>query len=287
MQSGRSADDRVIVGYFADGADAYRAIGELMDEGFRASEMGAAFRARRGGAARLEPSAGSAGARERAERNPATSGSVGGPASHDEAVTPAGLAPGSGNAFPAPVGPGPIPGGEVPAELPHDLPSSLPSTLRTQAEIEAERSGSPRSETRVQRQETWREGMNRVFGEERERGSRRGGANLKFGAGERHLLSGIEYSAPAFENAFSDLGLGLDEARSLSGALNRGGAVVTVFASNRASLAEAILERNHGRIRFDTAPEDHTGCEESGVDLYGRMCGYYSREFDEQRRRAS
>jgi hypothetical protein len=287
---GRGADDRVIVGYFADGADAYRAISELIDEGFQASEMGAAFRARRGGAGRPERNAEHGGVRELAERNPATSGSIGGPASHDEAVTPAGLAPGSGNTFPAPVGPGPIPGTETPSNLRHDLPHDLPSSLRTQAEIAAEqaiRSSGSHSEMRAQRREGWQEGMNRVFRDDRERSGRKGSANLKFGTGEGHLFSGIEYSAPVFESAFAGMGLTPDESSSLSSELNRGGAVVAVFPSDRASLAEAILERNHGRIRFDTAPEGSGPCEDSRVDVYGRMCSYYSREYDEQRRRAS
>jgi len=290
MQSRRDTDDHVIIGYFADGADAYRAISELMDEGFQTSEMGAAFRARRESAGRLERNPENAGVRELAQRNPATSGSVGGPASHDEAVTPAGLAPGSGNAFPAPVGPGPIPGSETPSNLPHDLPSTLPSTLRTEAEISAEqraRSGVSRDEMPLNRREDWQEGMNRVFREDRERGVRKGNPNLKFGTGEGHLFSGLEYSAPTFENAFSDMGLTPDEATGLSSELSRGGAVVTVFASNRASLAEAILERNHGRIRFEAAPETVGQPDDSRVDLYGRMCSYYSRESDGQRRRAS
>jgi hypothetical protein len=281
IQRRRGADDRVIVGYFADGADAYRAIQELMDEGFQASEMGAAFRARQASAARLGTNAGSGGIRELAERNPATSGSVGGPASHDEAVTPAGLAPGSGNAFPAPVGPGPIPGSEIPSDLPRDLPSSLPS----QSEIAAEqklRSSGALGEVRVQRMEAWQEGMKRVF-----RDDRKPGTSLKFGTGEGHLFSGLEYSEPAFQSAFAGMGLTPDEAGSLSNELSRGGAVVAVFASDRASLAEAILERNHGRIRFDTGPEPGQACEDPRIDVYGRMCGYYTREFDDQRRRAS
>ena len=283
MQSVRDADDRVIVGYFADGSDAYRAISELMDEGFQASEMGAAFRARRAAAVRLETNTATGGVREWAEKNPATTGSVGGPASHDEAVTPAGLAPGSGNAFPAPVGPGPIPGSEIPSTLRHDLPSTLP----TQAEIAAERgvrSGEAAGDLRAQR--SWQEGMNRVFPEDRA-SARKTGSNLKFGTGEGHLFSGVEFSQPAFAGAFAGMGLTPDEAGSVSGELNRGGAVVAVFASNRASLAEAILERNHGRIRFDTASEAGQPCEDPGVDVYGRMCSYYSREDDAQRRRAS
>jgi len=286
MQSRSGADDRVVVGYFANGADAYRAVQELIDEGFRASEMGAAFRPRRASVAGLEPNAETGGIRELAQRNPATTGSVGGPASHDQAVQPAELAPGSGNAFPAPVGPGPIPGSETSSNLPHDLPHKLPSTLPPQAEIAAEqsvRSSGPRSEMRAQRQE----GMNRVFLDERERSGRRSGANPNFGTGEGHLFSGAEYSEPIFQSAFADMGLAPDEASGLSSQLSRGGAVVAVFPRDRASLAEAILERNHGRIRFDTELVSAERCEDQSVDVYGRMCGYYSRVFEGQRRRAS
>jgi hypothetical protein len=284
MQSRHGADDRVIVGYFADGADASRAIHELIDEGFRASEMGAAFRARRAAAGRLELHAETPGVRELAERNPATTGSIGGAASHDEAVTPAGLAPGSGNAFPAPVGPGPIPGSEIPPDLPRDLPTSL----RTEAEISAEqsmRSSGSRSQARPQRQEGWQEGVRRVFREDRS--AQKNASNLKFGTGEGHLFPSVDYSSPAFESAFAGMGLTPDEASSLGNELSYGGAVVTVFASNRASLAEAILQRNHGRIRFDTVTEEGARCEDPRVEIYGRMCGYYNRENEVQRRRAS
>lgn len=288
LQSERGADDRVIAGYFTDSADAWRAINELIDEGFQAGEMGAALRAPRTGAARLEPNAETGGVRELAERNPATSGSVGGPASHDEAVQPAGLAPGSGNAFPAPVGPGPIPGSETPSELRHDLPRSLP----TEAEIAAGqsvRSSGPRREAPAQPQPEWHEGMTRIFSEDRERSGPRpaGGSNLKFGTGEGHLFSSNDYSAATFESAFGDMGLAPDEARSLSSELNRGGAVVAVFPADRASLAEAILERNHGRIRFDTASEGGAACENPRVNVYGKMCGYASRQDDMRQRRAS
>ncbi len=131
----RGTSGSVVVGYFADGGDAYRAINDLIDEGFSASDMGAAFRTRRAGQRESAAVGEMRNINELTKTNPAVSGSVGGPASGDEAVTPAGLAPGSGNSFPgAPSTPGPIPGSEVPSTLPHDLPETLPhdlpSTLR-------------------------------------------------------------------------------------------------------------------------------------------------------------
>ncbi|HEX3663533.1 MAG TPA: hypothetical protein VHU89_19005 [Acidobacteriaceae bacterium] len=256
-------DDRIVIGHFSDGADAYRAINELVDEGFGASEIGAAFRGSRAGAEGIEGS-GSMGIREITETNPALSGSIGGAASHDEAVTPAGLAPGSGNAFPAPPSsPGPIPGGEIPSTLRHDLPHDLP--------MRPQETGAP-------------ERLRPVSS-----GTSRSSSNLKFGTGEGHL--GLEevhpYSESAFEGSFLGMGLGPQEARSLSGELSRGGAVVSVRAKDRAALAEGILERNHGRVRWETASDSgREADQESPVQVYGSMRGHYRPE-DGLRRRAS
>jgi len=272
VQNQSGADDRIVVGYFSDGADAYRAINELIDEGFRASEIGAAFRASLAEAGRLEKPAAIGGVQELAERNPALTGSVGGPASHDDAVTPAGLAPGSGNAFPAPAGPGPIPGGEIPSTLRHDLPHDLP----TDAQVAA--GGTARTPS----DEPWRNRMRQIFSEGSESGNRRStsGSSMKFGTGEGHLFAEGRYSEPAFENSFVGMGLGASEARSLSGQLAGGGAVVSVMPSDRASLAEAIIERNHGRIRFEPGTRGGQLFEDPRVELYGRMRNYYREEGD-------
>lgn len=263
-----SVDDRIVVGHFSDGADAYRAINELMDEGFGSSEIGAAFRGRQPGGAASEEER-PLGIREMTETNPAVTGSIGGAGSHDEAVTPAGLAPGSGNAFPAPgAAPGPIPGGEIPStlreQLPHDLPHDLPATRHGETVASAGKS----SETGAKRAS---------------------GSNLKFGTGQGQL--GLEaehpYSESAFEGSFLEMGLGAQEARSLSGELSRGGAVVSVRARDRAALAEGILERNHGRVRWETASASGGEADrESPVQVYGSMRGYY-RPDENLRRRAS
>lgn len=287
VESERGADDRVIVGYFADGANAYRAINELMDEGFDRSEIGAAFRPLAADVGRIKPEAETGGVRELAERNPATSGSVGGAASHDQAVQPAGLAPGSGNAFPAPVGPGPIPGGELPRTLPHDLRHQLP----TDEELAAQgaRSGNSRREAPAGPTEDWREGVDRAFADDSERGSRPAGSssNLKFGTGEGHLFSDNDYLEPEFENSFVGMGLSSADARGFSGSLSRGGAVVSVSPADRAYLAEAILERNHGRVRFEEPVSGGQILGEPRVRVYGRLRNYYRGGGDWQRRKAS
>jgi len=283
MTNPNSTQEHLVVGYFAEGADAYRAINELIDEGFSASVIGAAFRTPR--AAAEPPAVGEMkSVRELTNRNPAVSGSLGGPASGDQAVQPAGLAPGSGNAFPAaPSTPGPIPGSEVPSTLKHDLlemlPHDLPSTLRAGSHAD----------------EPWPEHLHHNWGSSTaETAKNRNAAaagNQKFGTGEATLglFPEFPYSEPAFETSFTGMGLSPEHARSLSGELGRGGAMITVNTGERSSLAEAIIERNHGRVRFEhTAattmlrPSDH----ESPVQLYGSMSNYY-RSDEDLRRKAS
>lgn len=287
MDSSNMEDDRIIVGYFSNGADASRAINELIDEGFVAAEMGAAFRSPRMG---MEVAEGGRG-RSVFPENPALTGSLGGPASHDQGVQPAGLAPGSGNAFPAPAQPGPIPGSEMPSTLKHDLPHDLPSTLRHESEIgtapAAPVAPAPAMRERsILPEESRRERMRQVFVEDSETAKARRASSMNFGSGEGHLFPDFEYSEPSFENSFVGMGLTARDARSLSTALNRGGAVVSVAPGGRASLAEAILERNHGRVRFENMASLGENVEGNRVEIYGRMRNYYRPE-ESYRRKAS
>jgi hypothetical protein len=280
--------ENTVVGYFPNSADAYRAVNELIDEGFTASEMGAAFRTRRAGEGGQPAAVGELkNIRELTDDNPALSGSLGGPASGDEAVTPAGLAPGSGNSFPgAPTSPPPIPGAEIPSTIPsilkHDLPETLPhdlpSTLRAAGESD----------------DRWVEHLDRTYGSstaETARNRNTAAADKqKFGTGEGTLglFPEYDYSESNFEGSFSGMGLGPDVARSLSGELSRGGAVITVNAGERSSLAEAIVERNHGRVRFEYAAGTTSPMldRESRVQVYGSMRNYY-RPDESLRRKAS
>lgn len=282
-----NADDRIVVGYFVNGVDASRAISELLDEGFLAAEIGAAFRTPVSG---MEVTEGGR-LRGAVAENPATAGSVSGPASHDQAVTPAGLAPGSGNAFPAPSKPGPIPGGELPSTLRHELPHELPSILHPSRPM-MDSSPAPVApapaygDSRAEREELRREQMRRTFGESAESQKDRRESSMKFGTGEGHLLLDFEYSEPSFENSFLGMGLSTREARVLSGELGRGGAVVSIAPGSRASLAEAIVERNHGRVRFEGPSTTSQTSEGSRVEIYGRMRNYYRPE-EAIRRKAS
>ena len=281
-----NADDRIVVGYFASGADASRAISELIDEGFRPAEIGAAFRT---SAPTMEVTDG--GRSRPIVENPGT-GSVGGPASHDEAVTPAGLATGSGAGFPSAAKPGPIPGGEIPATLRRELPHELPSTLRHEWEIS--RVSAPpvvaaRAEAQAegtQSDELRHDQMRRFFGDSAESGGAKRGSGMKFGTGEGHIFPDCEYSEPSFENSFLGMGLSARDARGLSSELNCGGAIVSVASTSRASLAEGILERNHGVIRFESLSGRASVCEGTRVEIYGRMNNYYRAE-ESARRKAS
>ena len=285
MDMEQNPDDRIVVGYFSKGADASRAINELIDEGFEVAEIGAAFRTTRSG---LEAAEGGRG-KGMSTPNPAVSGSVGGPASQDEAVTPAGLAPGSGAPFPPPSKPGPITGSGIPSTLRHELRHDIPSTLRSDLEVAAapaqpvpvNRAGTVES---MDNEEARRRRMREVFGDGSENGKRNSGT--KFGTGEGHLFPDYDYSEPSFENSFLGMGLGTRDARSLSAELNRGGAVVSITPGGRASLAEGILERNHGRVRFESIVGATEASEGSRIEIYGRMRNYY-RPDESFRRKAS
>jgi len=311
LQSGSGSQDEIVVGYFSDGADAYRAIHELIDEGFSDAEIGAAFRTRRAGAPGITTQENATvgeirGIRELTERNPAVSGTVGGPASGDQAVTPAGLSPGSGNAFPgAPSTPGPIPGAEIPQTLPHDLPQTLPhdlpSTLRAAEGRAVPAAGAGRAGTenpwvehlrRTYESRNTASGSSRTMGNAAETARNRNSVNAadqKFGTGEGTLglFPEYEYSESSFEGSFVGMGLATERARSLSAELSRGGAVVSVAAGERASLAEAIIERNRGRVRFENAAGASRALDrESPVHVYGSMSSYY-RSDEGPRRKAS
>ncbi|HTW47925.1 MAG TPA: hypothetical protein VMD92_08250 [Acidobacteriaceae bacterium] len=282
--SADNADDRIVVGYFFSGADASRAIAELIDEGFRPAEIGAAFR---GSATAMEVTEG--GRRRPLAGNPATTGSTGGPSSHDEAVTPAGLASGAGANFPSASRPGPITGAEIPSTLRHDLPS----TLRHESEIDrapvpavsAARGKVPTADTR-ETDEVRRAQMRRFFGEFGEGAGARRASGMKFGTGEGYLFPDYEFSEPSFENSFLGMGLSVRDARSLSHELSRGGAIVSIAAISRASLAEGILQRNRGVIRFESLAAEGSVSEGSSVEIYGRMRNYYRPE-ESARRKAS
>jgi hypothetical protein len=291
---------RTVVGYFADGEDAHRAINELLEQGFRASEIGAAFHSE-------AAAAGNAGALGDMEMHPATGpnapdagSTVSGAASDTSAVTPAGLSTGGGTATSGANRPGPVPGSQIPSSLPSTLPhtihSTIPSTLhpeRTAPVADNYPATGSFHETRKNEGPDWWDKLKSVFGGSESSTSERDReaavadkTTTNFGTGEGHLGAypdyDYAYSSAAFESAFFGMGIPADHARQLSGRIRRGGAIVTVDAGALNANAEQILEHNHGSVRYDTAnsapslnSENARLNDESRVQLFGRVQGVY------------
>jgi len=291
-----------VVGYFASGEDAHHAISELLGEGFKASEIGAAFHSN-------VQRHSSPTARDIPVRSTVGSGStIAGVASGTSAVTPSGLSTGAGTGIAGASRPGPIPGGEIPANLPTEIPSELPSEgdRRSVSDLRPA-SGNIRATEGIHEagdNKSWRSKLGHIFGSEsaniadrRETGSRKGSQN--YGTGEGHLgdISNYdyEYSGLAFEQSFSGMGIPQEHARRLSQELRRGGAVVTVTAGSMNTNAEAILERNHGVIRYESASPTGEDFREGGnqnarVEIFGEVYRVYPDNLPErnaQKRKAS
>lgn len=296
---------RVVVGYFREGADAHRALNALLDEGFSASQVGAAFRSEplsgnltgnrpgtgsetRTGEAREEQIATADASGELEPRRTTdklytgtTNSSISGPTSGTGGVTPAGLSPGSGDLFSGPTPHGGIPGADTPSNLPSELKHELPS----QFDRPAERGSAPVSAGHA----PWIEEARRTF---RDRHSREGqnqqrknDESMNFGSGEGHLALNEgewDYSPQDFEHSFSGMGMEPAPARYFSGALRQGGAILTVEAGPRAEEAEAILERHNGRVRIETESQAGTGTdrweaahEGARVHVFGQIGHHY------------
>jgi hypothetical protein len=135
----------VVIGLFSNGNDAQQAIGELREQGFKTNQIGAAFRETAVGSEFSNPG------RNRAQSSHGIQdvsvghnltesaysgassldgGSLGGPASGSNAVTPAGLSAGSGTGFSGAGRPGPIPGSDIPRSISHTDPDGGMQTLR-------------------------------------------------------------------------------------------------------------------------------------------------------------
>jgi hypothetical protein len=268
-----SSSRRTVVGYFADGEDAHRAINDLLTEGFRPSEIGAAFHTTGTQAAKtsampveeIQPPVGPIAVN--------AGSSTAGAASDSSAVTPAGLSTGSGTATSGATRPGPIPGAEIPSGLPSTLPhtikSTLPSSLHPNpdAPMAPPRANASYPATgglhEVRKADTpgWWEKLTQKFssgdaaGVDRQSVSDKTSTN--FGTGEGHLGAypdyDYAYSSQAFESAFFGMGIPSTHARQLSGMIRRGGAIVTVDAAALNAEAEKIFERNNGTVRYEAS----------------------------------
>ena len=177
-----------------------------------------------------------------------------GPASDTRAVTPAGLSTGSGSVISGAGRPGPIPG----SEIPHHRKTEIGSTGTVANPLPATGGfHEPRNEN------SWWEKLKHIFSSDSEEKDRRregivDSTSMNFGTGEGHLAAYPDnyeyaYSGSAFEGAFSGMGLPQAHAHSLVGEMRNGGAIVTISAGARIADAETVLERNHGRVRYEAA----------------------------------
>ena len=274
----------VVVGYFATGHAAHRAINALIDEGFQPSEIGAAFHVGAENASTQEHSGAGAVAgsslREdlgttRPESSVGPSTTFGAPASDSTAVQPAALGGGSGTPFGGAGRPGPISGSSLAnTGLPSDLNSDLEGTSPSEAT-----SGSAYSD-RHETSENWSGRLRSVFPQTSDTDRAPKAPVTKesqnFGTGEGHLnLNTRPYSQPAFERSFSNYGLEAGHARSLSRRIGGGGAVVSVHSTSRAAEAERVLEQHGGLVRH-TGNVDETGAQASGqVEVFGTLHRHY------------
>ena len=294
----------VVAGYFADGGSAHRAVSALIDAGFLPSEIGAAFHAGQdsglapGQAQARQPNVGGSLRDELGttlqhdSTRPSTS--FGAAASDTTAVQPGALGGGTGTPFGGAGKPGPISGGGITNS---GLPSELKSTLPHEASMGAgsRETSAPNAYDTVDAptdlgatgqahpKESWTEKLKHIFGgHDSETPSETapkaavskdtqsfgtGGGQLNLGG----TAPGLRYSQPAFENSFSGYGMQPEHARSISGRLGQGGAVVTVHSPARAMEAEQLLEAHGGEVRFAEGGAPQTAAGEGQVEVFGTV----------------
>lgn len=130
MPATSSDSGNTVAGYFTKAEDAQQAIQQLLDEGFRSDQIGAAFHS--GPPRSSSTTSGSAPVvndvpvrtgtdyeKREMHRSGATSGT--------EAVFPWGFYTGGGSPFLGASRPGPITGSEIPSSIPRELPSEFAS----------------------------------------------------------------------------------------------------------------------------------------------------------------
>lgn len=264
--------NEVVVAYFTRNEDAQRAIDDLLANGFEARQIGAAFRSGNTTVATTQD--------DSTLRVADTADTLGsGPTSGTNAVTPAGLATGSGSVISGAGKPGPIPGSEIPhrrnttlAQNSSSVANALPAT------------GSFRE---APNENNWWQKLKHLFSSDSDHESSNqklvNKTSMNFGTGEGHLAAypennDYEYSGSAFEGAFSGMGLPSGQARSLVGELRNGGAIVTIAATGRIADAENICERNNGRVRYETTASTATLEDVPGerVHVFGEVSRAYS-----------
>ncbi len=270
--------NEVVVAYFADGSDAQRAIDDLLAEQFEPRQIGAAFRSGHGNSSTAATTdteeIGSKTVHSAIDSD--TLGS--GPTSDTSAVTPAGLSTGSGSIISGAGRPGPIPGSEIPhhhSTGPIETNTTVANPLPATGGFHEERD-----------ENSWWQKLKDLFNSDAAIEGRGKGVasetSMNFGTGEGHLATfpdnyDYNYSGAAFEGAFSGMGVNQSNARSLVGDLQLGGAIVSVDAAGRLADAERVLERNHGRLRYESATEASRWSDIPGerVRVFGQLSRVY------------
>ncbi len=286
-----------VVGYFANGEDAHRAIHALLDNGFESTQIGAAFNtSRQGGVAQTGGAGGSGESLANLGKNvsypglePSDSG-VTTTAADYTSVTPA-MGGGSGTGMAGAGKPGPITGSDLSQlDLPHEIKSTLPHDQPGETPLQTAPGTGSFTESRTD-SSGWLEKLSHVFGGKHKHES---GSNLvssssqNFGTGEGHLgvtpevAGGVKdnysrpYSHTAFESSFTGLGLPEDHSRHLALRLAQGGAVVMVGVTGRIIEAEKILEQNNGTVRFAGEPlTDALPAGDRSVAVFGAVEDVY------------
>jgi hypothetical protein len=270
----------VVIGYFASSDDAQRTIDDLLETGFSSRQIGAAFRSR-DAVSSVATTTGTSEVGSKTVRDAIDSNTIGsGPASDSRAVTPAGLSTGSGSVISGAGKPGPIPG----SEIPHHRRSETMASDAAPSNNPLPATGSFHE---APKDDSWWQKLKHVFGGESDQKapsrSTTNDTSMNFGTGEGHLATypgtyDYAYSESAFESAFSGMGVKQNHARSLIGELGNGGAIVSVSATGDVATAERIMEKNHGRIRYEAtnatiAREDRTPA--GRVMVFGEVSRIY------------
>lgn len=308
-----------VAGYFVSGEDAHRAINELLEEGFSARQIGAAFHSNLSFRSPGSRSTLSGTDDDSIQAVARLDASVAGAASGTNAVTPMGLSTGGGTVIAGAGNPGPIPGSEIPSTLPSDIPSDIASgrvdrrdaSMRSNLSAANEnlqqgagdyepRGNESRRTFESLEHESWWDKLKSVFGgsEHTDTAERRGPvsdkSSLNYGTGEGSLDIDTKqnpvYSGSAFESSFAGLGIPQAHSQRLSRELGRGGAVVTVDAGSRSADAEEVLVRNHGIIRYESEPvpgeeASDSGNQEARVEIFGEVHRSYPGFVAEDRKR--
>ena len=271
MATPLQASTTAVVGYFANGDAAHRAINDLIESGFSAAEIGAAFHI---GSASARPAVRDAaeGSTVREAVSTDLEGEHGGKISQSNSLSSAvsgtsavqfgKLGPGSGTPYSGPHKPGPITGSDLSNT---GLPSELKSTLPHEADLREEREGS-----------SWSSRLEPVFRSSHAKTTpTKESQNFGTGEGSLNLTGTVPYSREHFERSFSESGLEPEHARRLSDRIGQGGAVITVHTMERGEEAERILESHGGSVRFSPeGTEEGYGApttNDPGVEVFGTL----------------